>query len=99
MWRGVWAFRDVEYGVIADDQREDRLRKATHELISAAVYFQQYWPTAPHLDRTLRYLGKSLRTAAAEPEWAQSQVTGFANKYPQVDLKVVRETIEDMIGI
>ncbi len=99
MWRGVWAFRDVGYAATTNDQREEQLSRATHDLIASAVYFQQYWPTASQLDRTLRYLGKSLREAAMEPAWAHKQVDAFEVIYPEVELKAVRETIDDMLGI
>lgn len=98
LWRGIWAFRDLEHGTVPDRQREHVLQRATWHLIVAVAYFQRYWPASYLLERTLKYFSGFLQAQHVSAEWAHEQVVIVTDEF-QLDLKVLEETIDDMLGI
>lgn len=97
-WRSVWAFRDVEVGIVSTDQREDVLATATQEFVIALIYFRQYWQTSAEFQRTLGRLGEHLERAGVSSAWARDEVKKVAAVY-KIDLNFVETAINDILGM
>lgn len=98
LWRGIWAFRDLEAGIISDDEREQTLEQAIDQFILSAIYFLRYWPQSFALEHTLDRMGRFLQRTGVSSERTRERVRVAAEAY-RVDLSVVEEAVGDMLGL
>jgi hypothetical protein len=98
--RGTWAFRDIEYGLVAQDNQQKQLEQALRQFIFSAIYFERYWPQSFALEQTLNRFGRFLfrYRAAISSDWARKQVQGVSKEY-NINLDVVKSVIEDALGV
>lgn len=80
LWRGVWAFRELEhYQKLSLGDNPEKVQKATECLLYSLAYLRLYGDDTPPLKRSLMYLTDFMRKIDATVEWMKIPISIVEN--------------------